>query len=64
MGLSLPVLSAFAGNPYFIDFDEFIEKGYLRKDEIDNLDMGKDPPKRVDYGLLYKNKMKLLKNSL
>lgn len=52
--------SAFAGNPYFIDFDEFIEKGYLRKDEIDNLDMGKDP-KRVDYGLLYKNKMKLLK---
>jgi 4-alpha-glucanotransferase len=52
--------SAFAGNPYFIDLDEFIERGYLTRDEVKSYDFGKDP-KKVDYGLLYKNKMKLLK---
>src|SRR5690606_34558479 len=52
--------SAFAGNPYFIDLNEFIEKGYLTKDEINSFDLGRDPS-RVEYGLLYKNKMSLLK---
>ncbi len=52
--------SAFAGNPYFIDLDEFIKRGYLTKDEIKGFDLGRDPTK-VDYGLLYKNKMELLK---
>ena len=52
--------SAFAGNPYFIDLDEFIEKGYLPKEEIKDFDLGRDLS-RVDYGLLYKNKMKLLR---
>ena len=52
--------SAFAGNPYFIDLDEFVSKGYLHKEEIDSLDLGKDP-RQIDYGLLYKNKMKLLR---
>lgn len=52
--------SAFAGNPYFIDLDEFIERGYLTKDEINSFDLGRDPS-RVDYGLLYKNKMELLR---
>jgi len=52
--------SAFAGNPYFIDLDEFIKKGYLKKQEIVNHNLG-DNPKRVNYGLLFKNKMKLLR---
>ena len=52
--------SAFAGNPYFIDLDEFISRGYLSKEEINNFDLGKDP-RKVDYGLLYKNKIELLR---
>lgn len=51
--------SSYAGNPYFIDLDEFIEIGYLTKDEIKNFDLGCDSSK-VDYGLLYKNKFNLL----
>lgn len=54
--------SAFAGNPYFIDLDEFVEKGYLKGEEISNCDLGQNPY-AVDYGLLYKNKMKLLKRA-
>ncbi|SJZ38791.1 4-alpha-glucanotransferase [Garciella nitratireducens] len=52
--------SAFAGNPYFIDLNEFIEKEYLTLNEIQNVKLERNPCK-VDYGLLYKNKMKLLK---
>ncbi len=52
--------SAFAGNPYFIDLDEFIEQGYLTGRDIERMELG-DDPSCVDYGLLYKNKMKLLR---
>lgn len=52
--------SAFAGNPYFIDLDEFIEKGYLKKEKIVNYKLDNDP-KKVDYGLLFKNKMELIR---
>ena len=51
--------SSYAGNPYFIDLDEFIEIGYLTEDEIKSFDFGCDLTK-VDYGLLYKNKFSLL----
>ena len=33
--------SSYAGNPYFIDLDEFIEIGYLTEDEIKSFDFGK-----------------------
>ena len=52
--------SAFAGNPYFIDLDEFIGLGYLEKEDIEGFDLGKSDL-RVNYGLLYKNKFSLLK---
>lgn len=52
--------SAFAGNPYFIDLDELIDLRYLYQDEVNNLDLGKNP-ECVDYGLLYENKMKLFR---
>lgn len=51
--------SAFAGNPYFIDLNEFIEKGYLTLEDVRSFDLGEDPSK-VDYNLLYKNKMEIL----
>jgi len=52
--------SAFAGNPYFIDLNEFIDMGYLDKKIVDKTDFGKSRHK-VDYEKLYTNKMPLLK---
>ncbi len=52
--------SAFAGNPYFIDLDELIEAGYLKKDDVQQHELSKDL-NIVAYDLLYKNKMKLLR---
>lgn len=54
--------SAFAGNPYFIDLNELLEKGFIEKEELENLPLGDDPEK-VDYGILYKNKMELLRRA-
>lgn len=53
--------SAFAGNPYFIDLDELIELGYIKEDDVKvNLDNNSN---YIDYNLLYKNKMKILKTA-
>ena len=52
--------SAFAGNPYFIDLDELLEKNYLDKETINKYELYRDP-KKVSYDLLYQNKMKLLR---
>lgn len=52
--------SAFAGNPYFIDLNELLIYGYLKEEDIRCFCLGEDP-KKVDYGLLYKNKMNLLR---
>lgn len=54
--------SAFAGNPYFIDLDEFIAKGFLTRSEIRKVDLG-DDPENVDYGKLYKNKLALIRRA-
>jgi len=54
--------SAFAGNPYFIDLDEFITEGYLTEEDIREYDLGKDP-NNVNYGLLYDNKMQILRRA-
>ena len=51
--------SAFAGNPYFIDLEDFIRAGFLSRSDIEAADLGQDPEK-VDYGKLYLNKMPLL----
>ena len=52
--------SAFAGNPYFIDLNEFIGSGFISREEVKKFDFGEDPSK-VNYGLLYENKIPLLK---
>ncbi len=54
--------SAFAGNPYFIDLDELLEEEFLVAEEIELFPLGDDPTK-VDYGILYRNKMELLKRA-
>ena len=54
--------SAYAGNPYFIDLDLLAEEGLLEKQEIQAVSWGEDPGS-VDYGMLYKNRMPLLKKA-
>lgn len=54
--------SSYAGNPYFIDPGLLVEDGLLEKEEIESFPWGEDP-ERVDYGLLYQNRYKLLKKA-
>ena len=54
--------SAFAGNPYFIDFDILNEEGILEKLDYEDEDYYKDK-ESIDYGLLFKTKYKVLKKA-
>ena len=51
--------SSYAGNPYFIDLDELCNEGLLKPEEYQNISWGADPTK-VDYGLLYENRFRVL----
>ena len=51
--------SAFAGNPYFIDFDLLCKDGLLKKSDYSNIDWGFDP-RKVDYGRIYSERFKVL----
>lgn len=54
--------SVYAGNPYFIDFEQLKEQGLLKNSDYENIDWG-DNPCSVDYGLLYKNVFAVLRTS-
>ena len=54
--------SAFAGNPYFISLDALIEEGVLTEEECISADFGSTPD-RVDYELLQKNRLALLRKA-
>lgn len=51
--------SAFAGNPYFIDFRVLYEQGYLTADEIP----AEVPVGPVDYGVLYQQRPVVLQKA-
>lgn len=51
--------STFAGNPYFIDLQEFIDRGYITAEEADECDFG-DDPRYVDYEKIYFQRYPLL----
>lgn len=53
-------VSSYAGNPYFIDLNELIEKGFLERKEVDSFNWGEDT-KRVNYEFMYINRYKVLK---
>lgn len=53
--------STFAGNPYFIDLEQFIDSGILTKEECDEVDFGTD--KDIDYHKLYIGRYPLLKKA-
>ncbi len=54
--------STFAGNPYFVDLEEFIEKKWISRKDCENKDWG-DDSETVDYEKVYKNRFKILKKA-
>ena len=52
--------STFAGNPYFIDLAELVERGWITRKELDKYDFG-DTERYIDYEKLYKNRMAALR---
>ena len=54
--------SAFAGNPYFISLDALVEEGVLTAEECEQTAFGTDPS-RVNYDLLFANRMSLLRKA-
>lgn len=55
-------LSSFAGNPYLIDLSDLAEEGYLTKQELSEVTEPENA-ECVDYGLLYREKMAILKKA-
>ena len=53
-------LGACAGNPYLIDLDTLAEQGLLKQEEYQNLTWYRDPL-RVDFGIQYRQRRKVLK---
>lgn len=52
--------STFAGNPYYIDLEELIKKGWLTKEECDACDFGSDDG-YVDYEKIYLSRFQILR---
>jgi 4-alpha-glucanotransferase len=53
--------SAFAGNPYLVDFEDLAERGLLTAEEIEPV--RRLPRDKVDYGGLYREKWPILKKA-
>lgn len=51
--------STFAGNPYFIDPEELIERGYITREDADRCDFGADP-RTINYEKIYNHRYTLL----
>ncbi|HEX3037752.1 MAG TPA: 4-alpha-glucanotransferase [Oscillospiraceae bacterium] len=51
--------SAFAGNPYFIDFDLLIEKGLFTQEDVSAFDWGENPSS-VDYAKIFASRFQVL----
>ena len=54
--------STFAGNPYYIDLEQLIEKGWLKKESCDKADTG-DQEAYVDYEKIYRTRFQLLREA-
>lgn len=54
--------STFAGNPYYIDPTELVERGYLTKERLDSYHFGKKK-EYVDYEKLYQNRFLMLREA-
>ena len=49
-------VSSFAGNPYFIDLDEFVKLEFITQEELDQYN-----PTTVDYGNLFETRYEVLR---
>jgi 4-alpha-glucanotransferase len=56
-------VSTFAGNPYFIEFEELEKKDLLKRSEYSEIQWG-STPERVDYGMLYEKRYKVLQKAV
>ncbi len=54
--------STFAGNPYFIDLEDLIDRGWLTRKECDSVDFG-DLDAYIDYEKIYLGRFKLLRKA-
>ena len=54
--------SAFAGNPYFIDFDILIHEGLLTQEEVDAYSWY-DQLDDIDYARLYRQRFEVLRKA-
>ncbi|SFC64457.1 4-alpha-glucanotransferase [Clostridium uliginosum] len=54
--------SAFAGNPYFIDFKLLEEEGLLNREDYSKTNFGSNP-EDIDYGIIFIEKMKILRKA-
>ena len=54
--------STFAGNPYFIDPEDLVERGFLTKADCDSYDFG-DDPLYIDYAKIYESRFLLLRKA-
>ena len=54
--------SAFAGNPYFIDFEDLVKEGLLKEEDYENEFYGSSL-ESVDYGAIYNTKHKILRKA-
>lgn len=52
--------SSYAGNPYFINLEEFIQNGMLTKEEINGAELY-DTPEYINYEKLYQNRYPILR---
>ena len=59
--------STFAGNPYFIDLEDLIERGWIKKKDVDSINWGETDKSNgsdyVDYATIYKNRFKVLRKA-
>ena len=54
--------STFAGNPYYIDLEEFIKAGYITVSDCERLNFGTNP-EYVDYGQMYGSRYFILQKA-
>ena len=54
--------STYAGSPYLIDLDMLVEEGLLKQEEIAAVNWGDDET-RVDFGILYHERINILKRA-
>lgn len=54
--------SVFAGNPYFIDLEKLIAKGWLTRKDCEKAELG-DDEQYADYEKLYRNRLPLLRKA-